>query len=160
MVNFQSEKNKACLNYIKPKRKAESNFADSIECDPKATRKSYHELGMYEEVVKMFWDDITKKLPCDCRWILYGRPVLVNPKNGIVFGFIFSNVSFAFRLPQELRTDETTKYGHTKQELFREGSIDIVDILGQDWLLFYAKEPDVVSRTCAIAYNYTNSLQS
>ncbi|RYZ84655.1 MAG: hypothetical protein EOP04_17595, partial [Proteobacteria bacterium] len=43
-------------------------------------------LSAHPDIVELLWAHFSKKLPFHCQAILYGRPALVNPKNGIVFG--------------------------------------------------------------------------
>lgn len=157
-VDFSHIANQKCLLRITPKKQSLLDFANKRECNPRDVDNVYSRINMNEEVVKLFWDKITAHLPQDSRWIVYGRAVLVNPRSGVIFGVMFSNVSFALRLPTSLKTEVLERNGFLKQELYGKGIVDIQEEMGEDWVLFYAKDPEKLLDICVDAYNYSGQL--
>jgi hypothetical protein len=62
-------------------------------------------LGTHPDIIEA----ISKSLPQRCRWVLWGRPALVHPESGVVFGVGFGTIGFVLRLsPELLKADPTT----------------------------------------------------
>jgi hypothetical protein len=61
-------------------------------------------LGTHPDIIEVMWklEDI---LPQRCRWVLWGRPSLVHPQTGVVFGVGFGTIGFVLRLPQRILQD-------------------------------------------------------
>jgi hypothetical protein len=99
MVNFTHPANRNLLVYMAGRetvdRPRELNPADAD--DP------YYKLGTHPEIVERLWDELGGSLPKPCRWILYGSPVLVHPRTGVVFGFAGGSQTYALRLPEAER---------------------------------------------------------
>lgn len=75
------------------------------ESDPAQAENPYYTLGTHPEIVERLWDELGGVLPVSCRWILYGRPVLVHPSTGVVFGYAGGTLTYALRLPPAERAD-------------------------------------------------------
>jgi hypothetical protein len=60
-------------------------------------------LGAHPDLLARLWDELGGALPVDCRWIVFGTPVLVHPKTGMLFGFGGGTHTYAFRLPPRER---------------------------------------------------------
>jgi hypothetical protein len=60
-------------------------------------------LGTHPDLAARLWDEITVKLPERCAWVVHGRPVLVNPTSGILFGYARGTHEYALRLPDAER---------------------------------------------------------
>ena len=95
MVNFSRRANRKLIAYLL----AHSPEGRVAEQDPEATRDAYHTLGTHPDIIGRLWDDFSAIMRRDCRWILYGRPVLVHPDTGVVFGFADGSLTYALRLP-------------------------------------------------------------
>ncbi|MBZ0300803.1 MAG: tetratricopeptide repeat protein [Anaerolineae bacterium] len=54
----------------------------------------------HPDLVDYFWKTMPAQLPENCRWMVKGRPVLVHPESGIVFGFCMGVHLVALRLPE------------------------------------------------------------
>ena len=112
MVNFTHPANRklvACLERRDTGDRArELNPADAD--DP------YYRLGTHPEIVERLWDELGGDLPHQCRWILFGSPVLVHPKTGVVFGFAGGSLTYALRLPEAERTAAATAGAKTVHE--------------------------------------------
>ncbi|MFO1011957.1 MAG: hypothetical protein U1F29_17985 [Planctomycetota bacterium] len=57
------------------------------------------ELGAHPDLVGVLWDEVDAELPERCAWIVHGRPALVHPKTGIVFGFVAGTKPIVLRVP-------------------------------------------------------------
>ena len=73
------------------------------ELDPTKAADPYYTLGTHPEIVERLWDELGAALPVSCQWILYGRPVLVHPTSGVVFGFAGGTHTYGLRLPPPAR---------------------------------------------------------
>ena len=97
MVNFGHPANRGIIAYLsadarqKPDAKAQAS-PDDID-DP------YYNLGTHPDIVQRLWHDLGGALPKDCKWVLYGTPVLVHHASGVVFGFAGGSQTYALRLP-------------------------------------------------------------
>jgi hypothetical protein len=94
VVNFTHPANRrliACLRARAPHDRARDQA-------PNRTRDPYSTLGTERDVVARLWDDFSATLTRDCRWILYGSPVLAHPESGVVFGWA-GRRAYALRLP-------------------------------------------------------------
>jgi hypothetical protein len=72
---------------------------DGPSCAPEDIKDPYYSLGSHPDLVARLWDEVTVKLPQDCRWIVCGTPALVHPDTRIVFAFCEGTHTYAFRLP-------------------------------------------------------------
>jgi len=57
------------------------------------------ELGIRKELLNKLWY-AAPGIPDDCRRILFGTPVLVNPNTGVIFGYIHKKSVVCFRIPE------------------------------------------------------------
>ena len=101
-INFDAPANQGILRYLSdPARIARSVsiVRDRPSCSPDEVEQPYLTLGAHPDLLSRFWDELTVKLPVDCRWIVYGMPVLVCPPSGVIFGFCGGTHTYALRLP-------------------------------------------------------------
>src|SRR5206468_3903439 len=76
----------------------------------------------------------------DCRWIVYGGPVLVHPVSGVIFGFASGARSYTLRLPHAERL-AALRAGARRIEHYRAypslgipaGTLDL-DQFGPEWV--------------------------
>lgn len=101
---------------------------------PDDVRRPYETLGTHPDVVERLWDELTRRLPVDCKRAFYGAPVLMHPKTGVVFGFAGGTHTYALRLPESERaaalTAGATRVMHYPGNL---GSLDLGDF-GEEWV--------------------------
>jgi hypothetical protein len=57
-------------------------------------------LGTHPDIVERLWR-IGRKLPTDCAWVAFRRPVLAHAATGIIFGLGIGTLGYALRLPPE-----------------------------------------------------------
>jgi hypothetical protein len=98
VVDFSQPANRKLIAYLlahsPPDRAAETN--------PRTIKDPYYSLGTHPEIVGRLWDELGAGLS-RCQWILYGRPVLVHPDSGVVFGWAGGSLTYALRLPDTER---------------------------------------------------------
>lgn len=97
MVNFGHPANRGIITYLSGRagEKAETR----AQASPVDVKDPYYALGTHPEIVERLWDDLGGLLPKNCKWILYGTPVLVHHATGVVFGFAGGSHTYALRLP-------------------------------------------------------------
>lgn len=60
--------------------------------------------GNHPDIVQHVFETLAAKLPADCRWIVYSRPVLVHPQTGVIFAFGIGSMCVGVRVPESART--------------------------------------------------------
>jgi len=146
-VNFEHPLNAGILRYLARSKWAKSNKPPSIL--PEGVGDPYINLGTHPELVARLWDEITVKLPEDCRWVVYGSPTLVHPHSGIIFAFAGGTHTYALRLPERERQD-ALRAGCGRVHKYSDGSkLDLSDI-GREWVFGkWLKDED---QWCLAAY--------
>jgi hypothetical protein len=131
-VNFEHPFNAGILRYLEhASRRAKSKKPPSLS--PDSVDDPYYKLGTHPELVERLWDEITVKLPVDCRWVVYGVPTLVHPQSGIIFAFAGGTLTYALRLPERERQD-ALQAGAQRVHTYSNGSqLDLADI-GPEWV--------------------------
>jgi hypothetical protein len=157
-VDFTSPTNSGVISYLKSNASSGFNFskASSKEsCAPESVTEPYHNLNTHPDLLTWFWDQMTTKLPEVCRWVVYGLPVLVNPKSGIIFGFAQGTHTYALRLPDAER-NAAMKAGCKRIYKYSApaGEELSLDDIGAEWIFgkFDVSEKD----WCLSAYEYSN----
>ena len=97
MVNFDHPANRGIIAYLSGR--TERNTEQRAQASPADIKDPYYTLGTHPEIVERLWDDLGGVLPKDCKWVLYGSPVLVHHSSGVVFGFGGGTLTYALRLP-------------------------------------------------------------
>jgi len=156
-VDFTSPANSGVIRYLKSNASSEWNLSKARSkesCAPESVKDPYLNLNTHPDLVIWFWDKITVKLPEVCKWIIYGLPVLVNPKSGIVFGFGTGTHTYDLRLPA-IERDAAIKAGCKR--IFKystpAGEEFNLDDIGAEWIFgkFDANEEN----WCLAAYEYS-----
>ena len=96
--------------------------------------------GTHPDLADHVWNVLSTKLPEDCSWVVYGRPVLIHPKTGVIFAFGGGTQTFALRLPAAVR-EVAIKAGATRVYHYRAyprlkmeaSTLDLADI-GDEWV--------------------------
>jgi hypothetical protein len=149
VVDLKHPANAALIRYLK------REFNTRIEQqNPAEVTQPYLSLGTHPEIVERLWDQLGKGLPEPCAWVLHGRPILVRPSTGIVFGFSTGHV-YALRLPGEMHA-AALRSGAAPLHTFSDGSTLDLAQFGPEWLfgLWYRDEPD----WCLAAYEAARML--
>ena len=95
--------------------------------------RPYEQLGTHPDLVARLWDELTRRLPADCRAIFFGAPVLMHPVTGVVFGFAGGTHTYALRLPEPERSAAVAA-GATRIYRYPSGeSLDLAET-GEEWV--------------------------
>ena len=97
------------------------------------------------ETLEVLWEEWNGSLPADCRSIVYGRPVLVHPKTGILFAVAAGMHCWAVRLPPDEAEAEQERISG---EYFESDWADTVAAFGSGWLPLGNRE------LCRAAYDH------
>jgi hypothetical protein len=130
----------------------------NASASPESVTNPYYNLGTHPDLVQRLWDELTVKLPAECRWIVYGAPVLVHPSSGIIFAFAGGTHTYALRLPARER-EEALRAGAKRlhkypayPDLGIEASTLDLDDIGKEWVFggWFKGEED----WCLAAYQF------
>ena len=143
--------------------KARSPHAASVaranaSASPESVTKPYYNLGTHPDLVERLWDELTVKLPAECRWIVYGAPVLVHPSSGIIFAFEGGTHTYALRLPAKEREEALHAGAKRLYEYLAHPVLGIeastldLDDIGEEWVFgsWFKGEED----WCLAAYQF------
>ena len=148
-VNFYDPRNSSVLVYLK-KGKKKNDIHKSIS--PDLVSDPYYRLGSHPDIVQRVWNEITEKIPEDCKWIVYGIPVLVTPKSGIIFGFT-CGTSYVLRLSPDIIQEAIEKGLETEHKFMDNYNLDL-SVMGRDW--FFGGFYDVEKEWCLKTFEYYN----
>lgn len=96
------------------------------------------------------WDVLGSGLRVDCRALVYGRPALVTPGNGVVFGLAYGT-RYALRVPDD-KVEEALRAGcRIEQEWSDGGRLDIEKALGRGWVFGCWAEEEREWLECTLA---------
>jgi len=121
----------------------------AASASPADVRDPYLTLGTHPDLVGRLWDELGARLPEPCRWVVHGRPALVHPRTGIVFGFAGGTHTYGLRLPPTERA-QALRMGARREHTYSNGSRLEMDAIGPDWILggWFREEPE----WCLAAY--------
>lgn len=116
---------------------------------PDSVRDPYYQCGAHPDIVERVWDVIGRTLPRDCRGLVVGRPALVHPVTGIVFGLAVGT-QYCLRLPDGLAA-QAVGAGAKTRTVWAGGKVFDTGLeLGEDWVLgaWLAAEPEWCRLAC------------
>ena len=148
-VGFDDPRNTDILAYLK-KRKNENDIQKSISSDQ--VPDPYFKLGSHPDIVQRVWDEVTDKISEDCKWIVYGNPVLVTPKSGIIFGFT-CGTSYVLRFSPNVIQEVVNKGLKTEHKFMNNYTLDL-SVIGKDW--FFGEFYDEEKEWCVKTFEYFN----
>jgi len=165
MVNFEHPANHSILAYLSnPDRLARSvSAAKSMRsCSPTEVENPYDRLGTHPDLLERLWDQLGKILPNDCRWLLFGTPVLVHPDSGVIFAFGGGTHTYALRLPAPERAaalaagaETVYRYPAYPQLGILASVLDLATI-GDEWIFGSWRRAE--EQWCRAAYDHAGSL--
>ena len=142
-VDFEHPANRGILAYLGNPARLRGSLSvakDQRSVAPASVKDAYYRLGTHPDLVELLWDQLGAALPKDCRWIVYGTPVLVRPDSGVIFAFCGGTHTYAFRLPPAERAAAIAAGAKTVHRypaydfLGQEESVlDLKDI-GEEWV--------------------------
>lgn len=114
--------------------------------------------GTHPDMADHLWNVLPKKLPEKCEWAVYGRPVLIRPSSGVIFGFAGGTHTYALRLPPAVR-ETALKAGATRVHHYRAypalkvdaSTLDLADI-GDEWVFSHWLKGE--EDWCLAAYDF------
>lgn len=142
MVDFDNAANRSLLAYLgQPDRLERSVSVAKAKrsCAPAEIDDPYYRLGTHPELVERLWDELGGPLPADCRYIVFGAPVLVRPDSGVIFGFAGGTI-YSLRLPPRERAEalsagaERIRSFPAYQALGIEASVLDLRHIGEAWV--------------------------
>ena len=104
-VSFKHPANKGILRYLASRQDEADLINYPPSQSPDKVDSPYMRLGTHPDVVTRLWDELTTHLPVSCAWVVYGKPVLVRPDTGIIFGMGSGVPTYALRLPEQERSE-------------------------------------------------------
>ena len=113
-------------------------------------------LGTHPDLVEIIWDKLPVKLPENCQGLVYGRPALVHPKNGLIFGIAAGSWVLALRLPEAERRAVSAVAPQVVP--YSDGTRLVPGKLGDDWAFIPFTIRVREQRWCLRAYEYTGQL--
>ena len=127
----------------KDSAKPASQPLDSV-ADPRMS------LGTHPDIVERLWQ-LGGALPADCRWVVYGKPALVHPQSGVIFGHATGTLGYALRLSEPDRAAADRLGAKTRIELPQDDAYDLAPA-GPEWRFgkWFAEEPG----WCRAAYDF------
>ena len=133
-VNFGHPANTAILRYLAAN--TGRNNAPLEEAPGAFDKTFYDELGTHPDLVYLLWHQISAKLPVECRWVVFARPILVHPTTGVIFAFAGGTSYCGFRLPPLMYpvvSEAKSKWLQGKAPNSRTN----LDELGEEWSSFF-----------------------
>lgn len=100
-------------------------------------------LGTHPDLVERLWRQLTVSLPEPCQWVIHGRPALVHPHSGVVFGWAGGTHTYGLRLSAADRAIALAAGAQTIAKYSNGDSFDVTRI-GEEWVLgnWLAAEPE------------------
>jgi len=148
----ENMRNQSLINYLNTE-----GYAVGLKfiVDEKQIEKHKLNVGTHPDVIEMLWGDHTKEIPIRCQAILLGRPVLVNPNTGIVFGLAEGTNPPLLRLPETDRVNLLEKGGGILLSDLDGVYANARDI-GNDWIYCFSFI-DNLEKYFLSAYKYSNN---
>ncbi|HET9696425.1 MAG TPA: hypothetical protein VFP40_06125 [Terriglobales bacterium] len=119
---------------------SKTRWAAVSSCPPSAVENPYFTLGTHPDCVERLWNKLGERLEDDSRWVVWGRPVLVHPQSGTIFGCGIGTV-YALRLDAG-DFQGALANGYRTQHVFGNKSVLDVSDFGNTWVIGKWKEPE------------------
>jgi hypothetical protein len=113
-------------------------------------------LGTHPDLVEIVWDQLPGQLPESCQWLVYGRPALVHPHSGVIFGIATGTSVLALRLPESKCREVRMVESQVVQ--YSDGSRLLAGDLGDDWTFIPFNIGAREREWCVHAYEYAGSM--
>jgi hypothetical protein len=98
-----------------------------------AKPSAWDKRGSPPGVVQHLWKKLGNKLPVNCRAILYGSPVLIEPSSGVVIAKAYGTVYVIRVCPGDI--EAALSLGCTTTHQWSDGTtLDLQQELGVDWV--------------------------
>jgi len=147
-IGFDHPANQGILRYLKG---IDPGIRLPPSVSPGDVNNPYYTLGTHPDLVERLWDKLGSALPADCRWVVYGRPVLAHPQSGVIFAFATGSLVYGLRLPAA-ELVEAKRAGSKQVHTYSNGTKLHISDIGDEWA-FGGWFPDE-DRWCLAAYHY------
>mgnify|MGYP001599115343 CR=1 FL=1 len=148
---IENSLNKAIIHYLNEKEyPTDLEFVD----DDAKMMDNKLRLGTHPDYIELLWNVYSKTLPKQCKAILYGTPVLINPSTSVVFGLAEGTYPPLLRLSKNDVVSIKQKGGKTTLSDM-DGVYADAGVLGNEWVYCFSFINDIQSY-CLNAYNYSN----
>jgi hypothetical protein len=111
------------------------------------------EIETHPDIIDLLWREYSKKIPSSCQMILFGTPVLVNPKTGIIFGIAEGTNPPILRVRPEV-IPLIIKNGGKVLLSNMDGVFADANILGDDWIYCFSFINEI-QKYCIESYEYS-----
>ena len=136
---LHTESNQGILTFLK---KGWNKYPKPVCCFPEDIKDPYSKLKTHPELVSWLWDTLHAKLSLNCKFILYGKPVLIHPKTFVIFGFGHGETACALRLPYD-RIEDALELGMVEDVELKNGQKMYSEDIGDDWVFCGWNEDEV-----------------
>jgi hypothetical protein len=94
----------------------------------------YYKCGSHPEIVERVWDHLGAGMTPECRYVLCGTPVLVDPNSGVIVAVAYGT-AYCLRLPEGV-LPAALEAGCEIQHHWTEGygATDLSDEFGPNWV--------------------------
>ena len=120
--------NRSNISILKTIRESGSNKPAVMYLSANQVSQPENLLDISQLTIDKLWN-ATPGIPENCKRVIFGTPVLVNPNTGIVFGFIKDKTNMCFRLPKDL----IKKYTVAPKVATR--SLPTTRVINDNWLV-------------------------
>ncbi len=110
----------------------------------------WHGLGTHPDIIEIMWK-LDDELPKRCRWVFWGRPVLVHPDTGVVFAVGIGTIGHVIRLPPQVLKTADPRHAMTAVNRNAGQSFDIAPA-GPEWRFVSAHARE--AEWCRLAYEF------
>ena len=94
---------------------------------------AYREAGSHPDIIEYLWEKVNGMLSIDCRAIVYGSPVLVNPHKGLLIALAYGT-QYAIRIPDSKYMEALQAGCRTKNKWSNGDITDIEKEMGEGWV--------------------------
>jgi hypothetical protein len=95
---LDNQRNQSLITYLRKNQYSKSLQFLTVE---KEIEKEKCNIGTHPDIIELLWKRLTNSLPTKCQMIFFGRPTLINPVTGTVFGLAEGMNPPLLRLPVE-----------------------------------------------------------
>ena len=116
-----------------------------------AKPSAYQSRGCHPDAVKRLWKELGRRLPVDCRAILFGSPVLIEPSSGVMIAKALGTAYVMRVSPADV--EAALSLGCTTARKWSDGtSTDLQSELGSDWVFgnWLDQESEWIERTFSL----------
>ncbi len=157
LVNLAHPANKTALEYLKSMGRNDGRS----EVEYPADQANPYQLFAHPDLLEILWTNIVAHIPHEPHRpavVVYGRPVLVNPTSGVLFGAAIGTFALFLRFSQPDRERLLAdKIGAIERLL---GRVNMnAALLGEDWLYYNIAHSKGYAEWGRKAFEYAETLK-